>query len=366
MRVKQSRLRANIDYWEASLGAPEPLIDPFYTQSQVILTDSLVSEADALREFLGVYCFLLRQRESNTQAQVVREYLVSQIDALLRESECLQYTEFVAFWKCSGVSYSVYCGLDEQKRIETLMGLLNMYCSDRKPLYDKFGYSHIVSQALYDSGTSRSQGASVVQKFTAMLRQLTKNVGEVCQTLNEFTNSEVAFFFPDRGSKELYESLNASYGLLYEYGKVSQDKRPDAVVKIGTRVYIIEAKHLQEGGGHQNEQVSQLIRFISFSEKNPKQSANHTLPELFFSYVAFLDGWYFKQLIDAHRFRRGQRKKQRGKKVLEQYDSIKSQLQSNPDNYFVNTQGLWLLFRDSLPAKQRSGVPLTFDRDKRP
>ncbi len=53
MRVKQSRLRANIDYWEASLGAPEPLIDPFYTQSQVILTDSLVSEADALRGCLA-------------------------------------------------------------------------------------------------------------------------------------------------------------------------------------------------------------------------------------------------------------------------------------------------------------------------
>lgn len=361
MGVKRIALRKNTEYWEASLNAPEPLVDPFYIQSQIILTDTFVSEADALREFLGVFCYLLRQTEDDPQTHIVREYLTRQIDSLLRKSERLQYTEFVAFWKCSGVSYSVYRTLEEEKRFETLAKLLNLYCVERKPTYDKFGYSHIVSQALHDSGASRSQGSSVVQKLTAMLHRLSRGTSTNSATLNQFAADAIAFFFPDRGGKELFEDLCANYGLSYEYGKVSQDKRPDAVVKIHSRAYIIEAKHLQEGGGHQNEQVSQLIRFISFSEPNPRQSNNPALPQLSFSYVAFMDGWYFNQLIEAHKLKTGERKRRVGKKILEQYNSILKQLESNEHNYFVNTQGLWLLFRNALPARQRRGIPSSFD-----
>lgn len=362
MGVKKNLLRNNVEYWQASLDAPEPLIDPFYTQSQIILTDSFVSEADALREFLGVYCFLHRRSEKDSQTDVVRQYLVSQIDNLLRSSEQLQYTEFVAFWKCSNVSYSVYRRLAQEKRIETLVELLNLYCHTRKPTYDKHGYSHIVSQALYDAGASRSQGSSVIQKLETMLRGLSGSDVQPCLTLEAFRNREgIRYFFPDRGGQQLYDELCAHYGLSYEYGKVSQGKRPDAVIKVRTRVYIVEAKHLQEGGGHQNEQLSQLVRFISFSETNPKPNAYDALSKLSFSYVAFLDGWYFNQLVGAHELRTQQQRRRVSDKVLEQYDSIETQLKNNPDNYFVNTQGLWLLLRDSLPAKQRRRVPITFD-----
>lgn len=361
MGLKRITPRTNIEYWEASLDAPEALVDPFYTKKEIILTDTFVSDADALREFLGVFCYLLRQSEDDSQSQVVREYLVRKIDSLLRKSEGLQYTEFVAFWKCSGVSYSVYCILDEEKRFETLSKILELYCSERKPIYDKFGYSHIVSQALHDSGASRSQGYSVVQKLVDMLRCLTSDTASNCQTLDQFANAEIAFFFPDRGGKELFKGLRESYDLFYEYGRGAQNKLPDAVVRIHSWVYIIEAKHLQEAGGHQNEQVSQLIRFISFSEKNPKQSDNHAFPKVSFSYVAFMDGWYFNQLIEAHRFRTGERKQRVGKKVLEQYNSIQEQLRKNPNNYFVNTKGLRLLFQDTLRTRQRRGIPHELD-----
>lgn len=363
MGLKRAALRTNTEYWEASLGAPEPLVDPFYVQSQIILTDTFVSEADALREFLGVFCYLLRQSEDDPQTYVVREYLTRQIDSLLRKSERLQYTEFVAFWKCSGVSYSVYRTLEDGKRFETLAKLLNLYCSERKPTYDKLGYSHIVSQALYDNGASRSQGIRVNQKLAAMLHSLSGGTASNCTTLNQFASDAITFFFPDRGGKELFESLCASYGLSYEYGQVSQAKRPDAVVRIHSRVYIIEAKHLREGGGHQNEQVSQLIRFISFSEADPIQSDNPALPQLSLSYVAFMDGWYFNQLIEAHKFKTGEREQRVGKKILEQYESILKQLKLNTHNYFVNTQGLWLLFRNTLPTRQRRGIPSSFDGD---
>ena len=357
MGVEPPPLRKNIEYWDESLKNPEPLVDEYYTKNQIILRDTFVHNADILRDLLGVYCFLAGLKTVDAKAQSVQQYLMKHIDSQLFENDQLQYSEFVAFWKCSGISYSVYKKLDDTERMKTLGDLLSLYCRERKPIYDKFGYSHIVSQALYDSGASRSQGVSARRKFEAIFKSLFDDAVSDCIDINSFVGSKTAYFFPDRRNAQLFRDLREKFGLSYAYSAVSQNKLPDAIVKIGTRIYIVEAKHLQEGGGHQNEQINQLIRFISNSENNPRKYAGQPPYEFFFSYVAFLDGWYFNRFIET----RSSTEQPSDSKISNQYKDIQSQLERNPHNYFVNTHGFGLLLKDSLLAEAGSSLPETFD-----
>ena len=92
------------------------------------------------------------------------------------------------------------------------------------------------------------------------------------------------------------------------------------IIKNGENIFIIEHKHMKEGGGGQDKQINEVISFIGFSESNSR-----------IHYISFLDGIYFNLFANKKYLHKG--------KILNQLSNIKINLKRNKQNYFVNTSG---------------------------
>ena len=213
-----------------------------------------------------------------------------------------------------------------QQRLILLREILQRYCKNRKERYDQLGYTHVIQQALYDSVVSRKQGTAGIQK----IRQIIERVEQESQvkiqkapTVDKLTRLEYGFY---PISKKDFKKLIEEFEITYEFGQKKQAKIPDLVIKIKDRLLILEAKHIKESGSAQNNQIDELIKFISQKEKE------------LISYVAFLDGRYFNKFRDTSS----------ADKVRRQREAIEKALKDYPNNYFVNTAGLRKLLEDLL------------------
>jgi RNAse (barnase) inhibitor barstar len=221
-----------------------------------------------------------------------------------------------------------------QQRLTLLREILQRYCKNRKERYDQLGYTHVIQQALYDSVVSRKQGTAGIQKIRQIIEQVEQESQVEIQeaaTVDELTQLEYGFY---PISPEAFEKLREKFRITYKFGQEKQAKIPDLVIKIKDRLLILEAKHINESGGAQNQQIDELIKFISQKE------------EELISYVAFLDGRYFNKFRDTSSADKV--RKQRKYKVRRQREAIENALQDHPNNYFVNTAGLRKLLADLL------------------
>ncbi len=151
-------LKRNLEYWKISLKNPEPIVDEYYISDEIIVDDKkLIKIIERLRDLITTYCVLLEKDENSAKK------ILDEIYEIISDTDKIQYTEFVAFWKTLDLSFSVFNKLQNQKMI--LAELLKEYCSRRKKLYDRLGYSNITVQALYDSGASRKKGTSGIIKM---------------------------------------------------------------------------------------------------------------------------------------------------------------------------------------------------------
>lgn len=312
-------LKGNKYYWRVSLKHPEPAVDDYYIFDQVIVSDkSLIKRIERLRELIISYCVMVEKDKKSTSK------ILDEIYEITTSINKIQYTEFIAFWKALDMSYSVFKKLPNQKFI--LEGLLNQYCKRRRKLYDKFGYSNITVQALYDSGTSRKKGASGTIKLTDIIQ---KTFGETphVENFHTFMNVSIGYFLPDKGDKSLFREFCNKLGIQYNFGKDHQGKEPDMVLKVNTHFFIIEAKHIKESGGAQDKQIVETIEFIKYSE----DSGN-------IHYLAFMDGVYFNNFIWINH--------NEDSKINRQKRAIEKHLEENKSNFFVNTAGLITLLKD--------------------
>jgi Holliday junction resolvase len=344
-------VRENAYYWEYSLEHPESEFDgePYIHDKFILENTNYLEKVNYLRDLLTTYCILIKinettsahmQSEATTQPPVANvrsensrntcHKVLQEIDRLLLNVDDIQHTEFVAYFKCLGISHSDYRKkVDLQQRLAVLARILERYCERRKEQYDQFGYTHVIQQALYDSAVSRTQGSSGVQKLRHLIAQVSQeSVGVIYETHTAFglVNSQYDCFLPIASKKREFFKIVKEMEISYEYGSKNQQKIPDLVIKIKGKLLILEAKHIKESGGAQDKQINELITFIRQKENKPV------------SYVAFLDGRYFNKFIGTSL----------SGKVQEQRDAIEKVLQEHPSNYFVNTAGLRQLLTDLL------------------
>ncbi len=340
----------NIDYWRYSLDNPEPEDleeEPYIHDEYIVDNPNYLTQVNYLRDLLTTYCTLSRfiEREpsftheelgvsaatADTPSENPRDIyqlVLKEIDQLLITVENIQHTEFVAYFKCFGISHSDYRReKNMQQRLTLLRKILQKYCEYRKERYDQLGYTHVIQQALYDSAVSRKQGTAGIRKIRQIIGQLLRDAEATIQeakTLPEFIQSEYSFYLIS-SKKDFYELKN-KIKLKYKFGQERQEKIPDLVIKIKDRLLILEAKHIKESGGAQDKQIDELIKFISQKEEG------------LISYVAFLDGRYFNRFRDTLS----------AEKVCKQREAIENALKDYPNNYFVNTAGLHKLLADLL------------------
>ncbi|GIV08338.1 MAG: hypothetical protein KatS3mg019_0429 [Fimbriimonadales bacterium] len=323
-------LKENQFYWEISLEHPELPGEEFYTRDLVIIDQKdYCRTVDRLRELITTYCVISEiDRNGNMQNEIL-----TLIDELILTSGNIQYTEFLAYWKCLDVTYTVYDGLDKEARHAALKTLLHRYCKHRRELYDRFGYTHVIQQALYDSTTARSQGATGVQKVQHLLTQITQSELPIATSAEDFQDKPQSILLPDK-SKDAFSNWIKQQNVQYSFGKTHQDKLPDILIKFGFDVFVLEVKHIKEPGGAQDKQITELIEYISQEEQVP------------IHYVAFMDGVYFNLF----------REPKEGTKPYRQRESIESALRNYEKNYFVNTEGLWWLLQDAYNKESPEGI----------
>jgi hypothetical protein len=325
-------MKKNLEYWNLSLAQPERTIENVYSRDEIIVQDSAYLEAvDRLREYITAYCVLQELGESNE----TRRRVVIAIDALLLSVDMIQYTEFVAYWKCLDLTFSVYRKIhNDPQRYALLENALENYCKSRRRLYDRLGYTPVIQQALYDSAKARSQGISGVQKLQQILQQAISEEVPTVSCLKDFVSCRLCQFVPSSDKQELFREIMQSLNAKYEFGETHQQKIPDLMVKLRGKVFVVEAKHIKEPGGAQDKQIAELISYI-------RQKENKKSPV---RYIAFLDGLYFNLLADA----------KKGTKLARQRQDIEDALAKNPHNYFVNTVGLLHLLQDAYQRRSRT------------
>lgn len=314
-------LKRNIEYWRISLKNPEPVADEYYIFDEVIIKDKeLIRKVERLRELIISYCVMLDKEKK------AAEKILDEIYQIITSIDKIQYTEFIAFWKALDMSFSVFKKLPNKKVI--LAELLEKYCSRRRQLYDKLGYSNVTVQALYDSGASRKKGAAGIIKVLDLASKiLSLKKDEHLKTNKEVETCNRGYFLPDKGDKRLFKLFCKRFNIAYQFGKDHQGKEPDIVLKIGDHFFIIEAKHIKESGGAQDKQIVETIEFIKYSENSK-----------FIHYLSFMDGVYFNNFIWTP--------PENSTKINRQKEDIEKYLKNNPSNFFVNTAGLKKIFKD--------------------
>lgn len=327
-------LKDNLEYWKISLENPELPGEELYTRDIVIVDkNDYCSTVNRLRELIITYCTVSEIDKSDS----LQMEIVKRIDEIIINTENIQYTEFVAYWKSSDMTYSGYEALDVQTRLTVLTTLLNRYCEQRRKLYDQLGYTHVIQQALYDSASARSQSKAGVRKVQQLLTHVVGREVHPVEDVGDFNSQSLCILLPDR-NKAVFTDWLSHWQVRYSFGQTHQGKLPDILIKMGSIVFVLEAKHVKEPGGAQDKQITELIDYIRQQEQAP------------IHYVAFLDGLYFNLFCQPVTDTKPYRQRQDIEAALKQFNQ----------NYFVNTKGLLKLLQDaynSIPAAEAVREP---------
>ena len=188
----------------------------------------------------------------------------------------------------------------------------------KRDLDDKIPENWI--QAILDSNSSRRKGELGENKLINFLKKL--KIKKVKNWI-DFNKQKicVAQFSKKTFSTEI---LRKKMDLTIPLKK--QGKNLDLIIKFQKKIFLLEAKHLNVGGGEQDKQVSELIEILSV-----RKERNNIY------YVSFLDGTYSNILLDSGKC---------GDKLKTQRKEIKKYLKNNPRNYWLNTAGFTFLFSD--------------------
>ncbi|MEJ5173415.1 MAG: hypothetical protein WHT47_06840 [Hydrogenothermaceae bacterium] len=130
--------KSNLEFWQISLQNPESAVDKYYIFDELIIQDpELISKVERLRELIISYCVIFEKYKKADQE------ILSEIYEIIISTDKIQYTEFIAFWKVLDMSLSVFKNLSNQtEQKDILAEFLEKYCSSRRKLYDKLGYSN--------------------------------------------------------------------------------------------------------------------------------------------------------------------------------------------------------------------------------
>lgn len=318
----------NIKLFEFSLNNPEPIIDEFYLKkgNLIISNDpdnptSLMKKNFDLLESISAYSFAKKNNNQATSKKAIENILE------LVKSKNINYSEFVSFWSVVDISYSLFNKMTTEEQLEIIKNIVNKYIELRHNLYSAYGYSPTTLQVSKDAKAHKESGNLGIYKVSNILDKAGyKKVN--AETLENFlSQSHKQYVEADKKGKKLFKNLLNHYKIKFSWSKNKEQKMPDFLIKNGKDIFIVEHKHMKEGGGGQDKQINEVISFISFSENNSK-----------IHYISFLDGIYFNLFANKKYLNKG--------KILNQLKNIKLNLSRNKQNYFVNTNGFKKLLQE--------------------
>lgn len=315
----------NLDYFAFSAEHPEPTIDPFYNKGVMVIPptaseSNLLTERNArLLELVSAF-HILDETKSDADNPHLRKIL-EEVRSILDETPNINFTAFTQFFMVYNFAYSSYLALGRNEKLAFLDEMLRHYCEERHPVYLSHGYSNSILQVMSDNYSHKRNSKASINKMLSILEPLGFSKLEA---LNSMNGGKV-YFLPDKGDSDLFAEFRKRHSVAMRSASIEQGKLPDMVFGITGEWFIVEMKNIKGSGGGQDKQMTEVINFIRYSEKDPS-----------IHYLVFLDGEYANRLFSRP-----------SPKIQRQHDDIRGCLKKNPGNYFVNTEG----FRQFLSNK---------------
>src|SRR3989344_611964 len=297
----------NIEYFKISQNNPEAHLDESYFV--IGKFSELASYVSGIREIKEILITIKKLRESDEKEELQEKYFRKLFNVFNNNfSNCSELGCFVN--ACDTTRDLIQKDFDSFKKI-TLLFIKNRELNDRVP--------ENWVQAIIDSNSSRKKGELGERKLISILKKYKYKEVYNWEEFNK-ENKCVARF-----SKEIFSTKYIRKNLKLKIATKKQDKRLDLLIKNNKKIILLEAKHLNVGGGEQDKQISELIEILSLKKEREN-----------IFYVAFLDGTYSNILL-------GEINK-KAKKRLKQRIDIEKYLKNNKQNYLVNTMGFKKLF----------------------
>lgn len=321
----------NLDYFAFSAEHPEPTIDPFYNKGVMVIPptaseSNLLTERNArLLELVSAF-HVLDETKSDTDNPRLRKIL-EEVRSILDETPNINFSAFTQFFMVYNFAYSSYLALGRDEKIAFLDEMLRHYCEERHSVYLSHGYSNSILQVMSDNYSHKRNSKASINKMLAILEPL----GFTKVDALDSTNVGRVYFLPDKGDRNLFADFRHRHSVAMRSASTEQGKLPDMVFGVAGEWFIVEMKNIKGSGGGQDKQMTEVINFVRYSEKN--QSVH---------YLVFLDGEYANRLFS-----------QPSPKIQRQHDDILLCLKKNPGNYFVNTEGFRKFLSDKSSAETK-------------
>lgn len=295
-------LKNNKHYFEISRDNPEPHLD----ESYFILEKhpEIKGHLKKIKEIKEVLITIKKLKEKKEPDSVLEKYFLDLFEAF--KSSFANCSELGCFVNACDTTRDLI-----QKDYKSFKKITNLYIAKRE-LNDKVPENWV--QAIMDSNSSRKKGELGERK---LIRILSEYGFREVENWNDFNKTKKCVA---RFSKDTFSNERVKEELQIKLKTKKQNKMLDLVIKNNNEFFILEAKHLNVGGGEQDKQVSELIELLSLKEG--KENIH---------YISFLDGTYSNSLLGE--INKGSKKKIKQRKEIEQY------LKKNPSNFWMNTAG---------------------------
>jgi hypothetical protein len=302
-------IKDNQYYFKVSKESLEPHLDESYfiLEKHPKLKDHLKT----IKEIKEILITIKKLKESKEKNQIVEKYFEKLFKVF--NSSFSNCSELGCFVNACDTTRDLI-----QKDFDSFKKITNLYIK-RRELTDKVPENWV--QALIDSNSSRKKGELGERKLIRILNS--EGFIEV-KSWNDFEKNKKCVA---RFSKDTFSNYTVKEKLAIKMKAKKQDKMLDLIIKNGKDIYLLEAKHLNVGGGEQDKQVSELIEIINLGEDNKK-----------IHYMSFLDGTYSNRLLGKIDKKSKKNKKQR--KEIEKY------LRKNSNNFWMNTAGFLEFVKD--------------------
>lgn len=313
----------NIELFKFSLDNLEEYFETYYEKENFILNNDgslneLIIQNNKMLEYIEQYYKLLTSNQLN---ELKEKDIVLNMISILDNTYWINNSEFTNYWWIFDTSYSSYTWFAQEEKFDFVKNILPKYIENRHLTYRKYWYSPVSLQVRFDSTANKRSADLWNKKVEALLREnnFVKFWNNENSTLEDFLKSNRWFLYADKDWKKMFTELLKQKQITFEWSTKLQDKYPDFCLKIWNKIFIMEHKHMKEGGGWQNKQIAEIIDLINFSETNPD-----------IHYVSFLDGVFFNKLSNKNNF---------DPKTKAQVEQIENALKNHKQNYFLNTKG---------------------------
>lgn len=309
----------NLEFFNICKQYPEPLFDPYYAKSCLVIPQNaeeenrLTRNSNKLLAYVTTFCVLRFEQQKDLSDDAVRRVVDSVID-ILDTTENINYTPFSQFFMVYNASYSLYMELTREEKCAFIYEMLERYGTERHGMYLSHGYSNIVMQVMSDNYSHKRKSKAGIEKVIDLLSPYTMR--RISQ-YSDIADADDIYFLPDKGDSLFFERFLRDYRIAMQSRNIEQNKMPDLVFKHAGHFYICELKSMKGKGGGQNKQIVEVAYFIRFSEEDER-----------IHYITFLDSQYANELMNGMT-----------PKLVSQRHDIERALQENPGNYFVNTAG---------------------------